>query len=139
MIAGLNNEKGVTLLEVLATAIIIGVALISLYTGIMYADKQLQRNYHDRVATLHASGELDWQTYYYKNYKEFDVYNSKTVVIDKLYRGRLLSGQMKMRLTDTFENPFGTVVPYKVLEISVSWVEPGDKNTRKIVVREDYY
>jgi hypothetical protein len=139
MIAGLKNENGVTLLEVMATAIIVAVALISIYTGIMYADKQVQRNYHDRVATLYASGELDWQTYYYKNFKQFDLNNGETVVIDKLYRGRLLSGQMRARLTDTFENPFGTVVPYKVLEVSVSWVEPGDRNTRKIVVREDYY
>jgi hypothetical protein len=139
MIANLNNERGISLLEVLATAIIVAVALISLYTGIIYADKQVQRNYHDRVATLHASGELDWQTYYYKNYKEFDLYNTRTVVIDKLYRGRLLNGVMTTRLTETYENAFGTIVPYKILEISVSWLEPGDKTTRKVVVREDYY
>jgi Tfp pilus assembly protein PilV len=139
MIASLKNEKGITLLEVLATAIIVAVALISLYTGIIYADKQVQRNYHDRVATLYASGELDWQLYYYKNYKEFDLYNGKAVVIDKLYRGKELTGTMTVSMVDTFENPFGAIVPYKTLDVTVSWTEPGDKTRRRVVVREDYY
>jgi hypothetical protein len=50
-----------------------------------------------------------------------------------------LNGVMTTRLTETYENAFGTIVPYKILEISVSWLEPGDKTTRKVVVREDYY
>jgi Tfp pilus assembly protein PilV len=138
MIAILKSEKGVTLLEVLATGIIVLVALISIYTGIIYADKQVQRNYHDRVATLHASGEIEWQMFYFKNYKVFDTFTNKTVLIDKLKRGNL-NGQMTARRTDTFENPFGVSVPYNVLEVTVSWVEPGDNRTRRIVVREDFY
>ena len=139
MIASLKNEKGITLLEILATSIIVAVALISVYIGIIYADKQVQRNYHDRVATLHASGELEWQTYYYKNYKMFDLGTAKTVVIDELDKGKLLKGQMTVRTTETFENPFGTVVPYNIVEVTVQWTEPGDRTPRRIVVREDYY
>jgi hypothetical protein len=138
MIAILKSEKGVTLLEVLATGIIVLVALISIYTGIIYADKQVQRNYHDRVATLHASGEIEWQTFYMKNYKVFDTFSSRTVLIDKLKRGNL-NGQMTERKVETFENPFGVSVPYNILEVTVSWVEPGDNRTRRIVVREDFY
>jgi prepilin-type N-terminal cleavage/methylation domain-containing protein len=139
MIASLKSESGMTLLEVLATSIIVAVALISLYTGIIYADKQVQRNYHDRVATLHASGELEWQTYFFKNYKTFELYTGKNVVLDVLPRGRTLNGQMTTRLIETFENPLGTIVPYKILEVSVVWIEPGDRTQRRIVVREDYY
>ncbi len=139
MIARLYDEQGMTLLEILATLIIVAFAMISIYTGILYAEKQVQRNYHDRVATLHASGELDWQTYYKKNYKEFDLFSNRTVVIDRLNRGRLLTGIMSTRLSETFENAFGMVVPYSALEITVKWQEPGDNTARSIVVREDFY
>lgn len=139
MIAGLRNEQGFTLLEILATAIIVAVSLISLYMGILYADKQLQRNYHDRVATLHASGEIEWQMYYRKNYKEFEEFSNKVVLIDRLAENRLLNGTMSMKVTESQENPFGSGIPYKVLEIRVSWLEPGDRETRTVVVREDFY
>jgi len=139
MIARLRNENGMSLLEIIATSIIVAVSMIGLYSGIMYADKQIQRNYHDRVATLHASGEVEWQTYYRKNYKEFDPFNSRPVVIDNLARGKVLSGMMSTKLTEAIESPFGTYVPYTILEVSVTWIEPGDKTQRKIVVREDFY
>ncbi|HOV16691.1 MAG TPA: hypothetical protein PLF50_04290 [Candidatus Cloacimonadota bacterium] len=139
MFAKLKNEKGVTLIEVMATAIIVAGAIIALYTGIIYADKQVLRNYHDRVATLHASGELEWQMYYKKNYKVFDEYNyGKTVIIDRLKRGNL-NGIMTMKVYDRYETPFGSQVPYKSVVVAVTWTEPGDKTARRIVVEEDFY
>ncbi len=139
MIARLNNERGVTLLEILITAVVVAVALLSIYTGIIYADKQVQRNYHDRVATLHASGEIEWQMYYKKNFKVFDEYTSgRPVVIDKLKRGNLV-GTMTMRVYDKYESPLGVQVSYKSLVVAVSWTEPGDKTTRRVVVIEDFY
>ena len=139
MIDRLKNERGITLLEVIATSIIVAVSLIGLYTGIIYADKQIQRNYHDRVATLHASGEIEWQTFYKKNYKEFDPFTSRTVVIDKLARGKVLNGVMSTKLSESQDTPFGTTVPFTILEVSVVWTEPGDKTIRRIVVREDFF
>jgi len=139
MIARIKNERGTTLMETLASTIILSFAVISLYIGILYADKQVQRNYHDRVAILHASGELDWQMYCKKNTKKFDLFQNRSVVIDKLYKGRLLKGLMSTSLVDNFESQSGFVVPYSVLEISVRWVEPGDNEERKYVVREDFY
>lgn len=139
MIVKLHNEKGITLLEILATAAIVAFALISLYTGIIYAEKQVQRNYHDRVATLHASGEVEWQIFYRKNYKQFDLFTSKTVEIAKLSRGKVLNGTMTAKVTDSYETPFGTQVPFQILEVTVSWTEPGDKTTRTITVREDFF
>jgi hypothetical protein len=139
MIARLRSESGITLLEILATGIIVAVALISIYTGIIYADKQVQRNYHDRVATLYASGELDWQTYYKKNYKVFDVFNyGKPVIIDKLKNGNLM-GSMTMKVSEQFETPLGVNVTYNVMVVAVTWSEPGDNTTRRIIVREDFY
>jgi hypothetical protein len=140
MIARLRDESGITLIEVLATAIIVLVALAGLYIGIIYADKQVQRNYHDRVATLHASGELEWQTYYKKNYKVFSLFSNRPVLLDDtLDDGRVLNGFMSVRVIPTSETVAATYIPYDILEISVTWTEPGDKKSRKIVVREDFY
>jgi hypothetical protein len=139
MIARIHNEQGITLLETLATMIIVAFAMISIYMGILYADKQVQRNYHDRVATLLASGELDWQTYYKKNNKQFQLFTHRTVLIDRLNRGIALNGDMSTRLVETYENPFGMIVPFSALEVIVRWQEPGDRGFRSIVVREDYY
>jgi len=139
MIRVLNNARGVTLLETLATAAILAFAMISIYTGIIYADKQIQRNYHDRLATLIASGEMDWQYYNLYAYKDFAIVPARTVVLDNLARGRSLYAQVSVSKTETFESPFGLYVPYKILEVAVKWTEPGDKTQRKIVVREDFY
>ncbi|MDZ4121994.1 MAG: hypothetical protein U1C33_06205, partial [Candidatus Cloacimonadaceae bacterium] len=56
VIRNLQNEKGVTLLEVMVTSIVIVATILSIYIGVVYAEKQVLRNYHDRVATLKASG-----------------------------------------------------------------------------------
>lgn len=139
MIKGLKNQKGMTLIEAMAMAAIMAVAMLSLYAGIIYANKQVERNYHDRVATLYASGELDWQTYYRRNYKEFDLFSNRPIVLDTFNKGKLLNGYMSTQLSNTFETQEGTILPYSILEISVYWTEPGDKTPRKIVVREDFY
>jgi Tfp pilus assembly protein PilV len=139
MIARLHNERGTTILETLATTIIISVAMIGLYIGIMYADKQVQRNYHDRIATLLASGELDWQAYYKKNYKQFSLFTNRTVFIANLENGDVLNAKMSTRLEETYESQFGLIIPYSILEVSVRWIEPGDNTARRIVVREEFY
>jgi len=139
MIKRLNNQNGITLIDVMATTAIMAFALISIYMGIMYAEKQMQRNYHDRVATLAASGELEWQFYYKESYKTFDLFSGRAVVLDNLARGRTLNGSLSVRKSDTYESPFGVNVPFQVLEATVAWQEPGDKTTRSVVVREDFY
>jgi len=139
MVKRLFNEKGVTLLETLAVAAIVAVAIISIYISIIYADKQLQRNYHDRVAHLYASGEIDWQMYYKKNFKQFDLFTNRPVILDNLVKGKQLIGSMTAAIRETYESMSGTVVPYTILEVVVIWQEPGDKSARKIVIREDFY
>jgi hypothetical protein len=139
MIKRLQNERGITLLEILVTSIILAFAMISIFMGIIYAEKQMQRNYHDRVATLAASGELDWQKYYLANYKEFNLFSTRQIKLEELAKGKILYGNMSVKRADTFESPFGLNIPYTVLEATVSWQEPGDKTTRSIVVREDFY
>lgn len=139
MIQRLKNQDGISLIETIVTMLIMAFALVSIYIGILYAEKQMQRNYHDRVATLAASGELDWQFYYLSVHKEFDMFSGRAVVLDNLARGRTLNGVMSIQRRDTYETPFGTTVPYTPIEAKVTWIEPGDDTQRSIVVREDFY
>ena len=60
----LQSDGGFTLISVLMEGLIIAVAFIGLYIGILYAEATLVENYHNRVAILHASGELDYQMLY---------------------------------------------------------------------------
>ncbi len=48
----LSNERGVTLLEVLVTTMVLAVMVLTIYIGIQYAEKQSIQNYRNRAATL---------------------------------------------------------------------------------------
>ncbi|MBN2829218.1 MAG: prepilin-type N-terminal cleavage/methylation domain-containing protein [Candidatus Cloacimonetes bacterium] len=136
----MKNENGFTLAEVLATAVIIIIASIAMYYGIVHAERQIVKNYHDRVAIMHASGELDWQKYYKNTYNGLSPFGSKSVVIDEYDNRGPLLGVMEYK-------QLGLVPPdvviqnlhYEAVEISVRWTEPSDKKQRKVVLREDFY
>jgi len=136
----IRNERGFTLAEVLASAIIVVLASIALYIGIVHVEKQIVRNYHERVAIMHASGELDWQRYNWNTFNmSFAPFQSKSVAIDTRSEKRI-DGTMSFDLKD-FAPPDIVLenIPYEILEISVSWVEPTDGKSREVVLREDFY
>lgn len=137
----LMSEDGLSLTEVLAAAVIIVVAALGIYIGILVAESQLQRNYHDRVAALLASGECDRQ-YYNRVYRgQFDEFVSgRTVTID-YYEGTdkpPLEGLMTIDLTERSDIVFGRTMTYIVLEVRVEWDEPL-AGRRVVVVREDIF
>ncbi len=138
--AHLFNDKGLSLVEVLAAFLIIVVAIVGIYLGLMYADSQLSRNYHDRVAALLASGECDWQ-YYNKTFRGAVVpFVSKEVLIDD-YPGTdnpPLLGLMRMQLSDEVDVVSGKTLRYQRLLVEVVWDEP-ILGERKVVVREDFF
>ncbi|MDP8231163.1 MAG: hypothetical protein P9L91_00690 [Candidatus Zophobacter franzmannii] len=135
----IRNERGFTLAEVIASALIVVLASIALYIGIVHVEKQITRNYHERVALMHASGELDWQRYNIGLNHAFLAFQNKSVPID-------IDGEKRIDGIMTFELK-GIVPPdivlenisYDILEIRVKWTEPSDKKERDIVVREDFY
>ncbi len=136
----LSNEKGITLLEVMVTAIVIVGTILSIYIGIVYAEKQILRNYRDRVATLLASGELEWQYFHYTNYNgAFAPFNNRPVVIDYLPKGKQLIGSMTVTVLPTAESYGSLSLPYYALTAKVQWIEPGDDKVRNIILREDIY
>jgi len=136
----LVNNQGLSLVEVLAAFLIIVVAVVGIYLGLVYAESQLTRNYHDRVAALLASGECDWQ-YYNKTFRGAVVpFLNKEVIIND-YPGTdnpPLKGIMRMQLSDEVDVVSGKTLRYQKLLVEVVWNEPllGE---RRVLVREDLF
>nr|MDK2850422.1 hypothetical protein [Candidatus Cloacimonadota bacterium] len=140
----LKNERGVTLLELLVTAAVLAVLVISIYIGIIYAEKQSIQNYRQRRATLLAAGELDRQYFYNKyNTNQNDLMflplRNREVVIDELPSGELLMGVQNVTTTRESEFSGAQQYPYTKVVSRVEWQDPYSGETVYVELREDYY
>ena len=136
----INNNKGLTIIEILAAFLIIVVSVVGIYLGLLYAESQLNRNYHERVAALLASGECDWQFYNLLTFKQVDSFITREVVLNS-YEGtgqNPLTGFMTMRIEEGVDLVFGKSLNYVTIIIEVVWNEPllGE---RKIAIQEDFF
>ncbi len=136
----IKNNKGLTIIEVLAAFLIIVISVVGIYLGLLYAESQLYRNYHERTATLLASGECDWQFHNLLTYKQVNSFIAKEVVINpREGTGQFpLKGIMTMRVEEGVDLVFGKSLSYITIIVEVVWNEPllGE---RKIVVQEDFF
>ena len=134
------KDSGFTLIELLVTFGIVLSALVALFVGINFAEKQITKNYHDRRAILFASGALEWQYYKKEVYKTFDydgIYIG-SVVIDKV-DNKTISGTVGI---DFWEGVSQDNIGLKqtTITVEVVWHEPADNNKeRKVRLVEDYY
>ena len=135
-----GNNKGLTIVEILAAFLIIVVAVVGIYLGLLYAESQLHRNYHDRVAILLASGECDWQFHNLLTYNQIAPFLAREVVLNpRTGTGRPpLTGMMTMRVEEGSDLVFGRTLTFMTVIVEVTWNEPllGE---RRIVVQEDYF
>jgi len=139
-----KSESGFTLIELLLGLLIVTISLVGLFIGIEYGELQIRRNLIDRAAILVASGECDYQYYWYYN----NGYTLNTnrydyeVVLDEQDDENVVIGTVSMRVVNDSEVPLGIGINFKTIEIIVSWNEAlgwtGTKE-RTIVVREDLY
>jgi hypothetical protein len=135
----MNNEKGFTLLDAVLSAVIVVAAFAALYIAIVYCQKVLVRNSHDRVASLLASGELEWQYYQFNALKRFDNFHSRPVTIDIYPNGNSLNGTMTFGEPPIeSDNALGQVIYHQPIIITVQWMEPGDRRYRSVALREDF-
>ncbi len=135
----MNNEKGFTLLDVVISAVIIAASFAALYIAIVYCQKTLVRNSHDRIASLLASGELEWQFYQFTALKDFDSFVTKPVVIDTYPNGDQLTGTMIFgKPALEADNALGQLMYHQPIIITVEWMEPGDRRIRSVALREDF-
>lgn len=150
------KDSGFTLIELLVVFIIVLVAIVALYVGIQFAEKQVTRNYHSRRALLIASGTLDYQ-FYLKKKKlgYFDLSQTGGLggaLIDgpSLYPSndsRNLQGSItatiksdELTSLSSFEIDGTDRLKKTVITVVVEWKEPASENKTKFVkMVEDYY
>lgn len=135
----LRNENGFTLIEVLISTLVLVASIVTIYIGIVYAERQVLNNYRDRVATLLASGELELQNYHYNRSNSFRLHSGKDVVIDNLPKNKVLYGRLTIELKRDTEFSGGTLLSYSYLLVKVAWLDPATRTERYITLREDYY
>ncbi len=135
----LQSDGGFTLISVLLEGIIILIAFIGLYIGILYAEATLVENYHNRVAILLASGELDHQMLRIERTGNPRVFVPKTVTIDE-DGSHHLNGTISMRTwMDTDSSTGFASMEFHAVEVTISWKNPANKKNQKVVLREDYF
>lgn len=135
----MNNEKGFTLLDVVLSSVIMVAAIGAFYIAIVYSQKTLIRNSHERVAALIASGELEWQFYMFNAQKRFDAFTWEPVIIDTYPQGGQLTGKMMFSKPNLeSDNALGQLMYHQPIIITVQWSEPGDNRMRSVSMREDF-
>jgi len=134
----LTNERGVTLLEVLVSALVLAVLVISIYIGIQYAEKQSVLNNRQRAATLLATGEYNKYNAN-QNDLEFMPYGNQEVTIDVLESGAQLTGLQSVSTRRASEFSGAQQYPYTEVITRVEWIDPASGETQYIEMREDYY
>ena len=135
----LTSQGGFSLIAMIVEATVLLVAFLGLYIGIVYAEAQLVQNYHTRVATLLAAGEVDQQIRYIKLTNEPRPIGLKTVTIEQYPDGSRLQGTMT--LNHYLDEDLSSADPlvFHVVEVQVRWRNPADSKTRSIMVREDFF
>jgi type II secretory pathway pseudopilin PulG len=135
-----NDQRGFTIVEVVATGIISVVAFLALYIGVVYAEGRLTRDYHTRSCMLLASGALDIQTYWLHTYKTMNAnWRNNQVVIDR--RSRLLvTATVRTNKTENDEQIDNNTLTFYRIQADVNWKEPSlEGDTQTVTLIEDFY
>ena len=140
----LNNERGVTLLEVLVTALVIAMLVITIYIGVVYAEKQSIQNYRNRAATLLVSGELERQ-YFINRYNVdqtnavFRPFTGREVAIDVIKKDQPLIAKQHLSVQRASEFNGAQQYGYYYLISKVEWTDPSSGKQHNVLMREEYY
>lgn len=135
----LRKQSGMTLIESLVLMLVVVILIVSVYIGVVFAEKQLLINYRDRVATLLVSGELDMEYYRHSRSKPFELQTNRTYVLDDLDGAKKLKGLMTIKMTRAQESSNEKQLDYIYLEATLKWVDTISNKERFIRMREDYF
>lgn len=135
----LRKQRGITLIEALVLVMVIVVLVLSIYIGVVYAEKQLLTNYRDRVAMLIVAGELEMEYYRHSRSQPFSLPKNVEVVIDDLNPEVILTGRLSIDLKRAQESSNQQLLDFLYLEGTVVWRDPYTKENRFIRMREDYF
>ena len=135
----LRRQNGITLLESIVVMLIIVVMVISIYIGIVYAERQLLTNYRDRVATLLINGELEMEYYRYSRSNPFQLQANQQYVIDDLNPDHILHAYLTIERKTGQESSNEQLLNFVYLEATMRWTDQVTQRERYIRMREDYF
>lgn len=135
----LRAQGGFTLMEALVLTLVIVILVVSVYIGVVYAEKQLLVNYRDRVATLLVAGELEMEYYRSSRKRPFELQKGREYVLDDIGKSEALIGYMTIELKHGEESSNEQQIKYQILEATLRWVDTTTKKERYIRMREDYF
>lgn len=134
-----RNQQGFTLIEALVLTAVIVILVVSVYIGVVYAEKTLVTNYRDRVASLLIAGELEMEYYRYSRSRPFLLQQGTEYLIDEMDKGKTLKGRMYVDLKRGKETSNERLLDYVYLEATLVWKDPLTKKDRYVRMREDYF
>ena len=135
----LRQDRGFTLIEALVLVVVMVILFLSLYIGIIYAEKTLATNYRDRVVMLLLTGELEMEYYRHANGRPFQLQYAQDYVIDELGKGKTVRGKMTITAQSGREISNLHNLEFVAVTAAMSWIDPITKQQRIIRMREDYF
>jgi len=134
----LRSQGGYSLAEVLVVAIVMAVMIITIYIGIIYADRQITKNYRHRVATLILTGELEKQYTLFMKEKIFRPFTNKPVIIEQT-DDVTVYGYITISVYNDIENYMSNTYNFTYLVGEISWLDPASNKKHYVRLREDFY
>jgi len=140
------NDSGFTLVELLASSLIVLIAIIGLFVGIQFTENQVFRNYRIRRAILLNSARLEYQNFLKQKYSTFLIDDQRMPIYKSSYSLDVLANSRK--LDASFDTEIH-VSDYAVnlnfydktrITVTCKWKEPSRGNKeQKVILMEDYY
>ena len=138
MFSLLRSQGGYSLAEVMVAAIVMAVMIITVYIGIIYADRQITKNYRHRVATLLLSGELEKQYTLFKKEGIFRPYTNLPVIIEQT-DDVTVNGTITISVGRDRESYMSQNYDFSYLIGEIKWIDPATAKLHYIRMREDFY
>ena len=138
MFSLLHSQGGYSLAEVLVAAIVMAVMIITVYIGIIYADRQITKNYRHRVATLLLTGELEKQYTLFHKEGIFHPYTNLPVIIEQT-DDVTVNGTITISVGRDRENNMSQNYDFSYLIGEIKWIDPATAKLHYIRMREDFY
>jgi len=146
-----DSEKGFGLIHVLATLLIVSVALIGLFISISFARNRVNENYHFRSALLAASSKMEYVKFVNRDLKspnisELPAVFYTPVVLDERDNQPPLTATVSINKTFHVDIDVAPYVGYDIVIIQLTWKEPSSfiiipqsNQIRTVTLREDYH
>lgn len=140
------NDSGFTLVELLASSLIVLIAIAGLFVGIQFTENQVFKNYRTRKAMLLVSARLEYHNYFKQKYGGFKLNADDIPIYSQSYRLHSLSYSRNIVISfrttiDSLDyNVYDNTYNRARVEVTGTWPEPSRNNkNHRVMLMEDYY